>query len=78
MTQDQLETAALQRPIAQRARPAERLLASLDEDAELEVEWRVEAERRDAELSAGLAEGVSLQSALESARASLQQPGPIV
>ncbi len=72
MTQDQLEAAVLQLPASERARLAERLIASLDEDAELEVEWQTEAERRDDELTSGQAAGVPLDSALDSARARLR------
>jgi putative addiction module component (TIGR02574 family) len=68
MTVDQLETAVLQLPASERARLAERLIASLDEDAEVEREWRLEAERRDQELADGKIEGVSPDSALTSAR----------
>jgi putative addiction module component (TIGR02574 family) len=71
MTVDQLEAAVLQLPASQRARLAERLIASLDEDAEVEEEWRIEAERRDRELTEGKVAGVSPDSALASARARL-------
>ena len=71
MTVDQLEAAVLQLPPSQRARLAERLIASLDEDAEVEMEWRIEAERRDVELTDGKVEGVSPESALASARTRL-------
>ena len=71
MTVDQLESAALQLPASERARLAERLIASLDEDAEVEQEWLLEAERRDRELTDGKVDGVSPDSALSSARARL-------
>jgi hypothetical protein len=51
---------------------AERLIASLDEDAEVELEWRLEAERRDAAIEGGEERGVPLEVALESARAILR------
>jgi len=72
MTLDQLEAALLQLPAPERARLAERLIASLDEDAEVELEWRLEAERRDAALEGGEEPGVPLEAALESARAILR------
>jgi len=71
MTRDQLEAAVLQLSASERARLAERLIASLDEDAELELEWQAEAERRDDEITSGQAKGIPLDSALESARARL-------
>jgi len=71
MTVDQLEAAALQLSASQRARLAERLIASLDEGAEVEEEWSTEAERRDREFTEGKTEGVSPDSALASARARL-------
>ena len=71
MTRDQLEAAVLQLPVSERARLAERLIASLDEDAELELEWQAEAERRDDEMTSGQATGTPLDSALDSARARL-------
>jgi putative addiction module component (TIGR02574 family) len=69
MTRDQLEAAVLQLPASERARLAERLIASLDEDAELELEWRTEAERRDDEITSGQTAGIPLDSVLDSARA---------
>ena len=71
MTRDQLEAAVLQLSVSGRARLAERLIASLDEDAELELEWQAEAERRDDEITSGQARSILLDSALESARARL-------
>jgi putative addiction module component (TIGR02574 family) len=69
MTRDQLEAAVLQLPASERARLAERLIASLDEDAELELEWQTEAERRDDEITSGQTAGIPLDSVLDSARA---------
>jgi hypothetical protein len=46
MTIEQLESALLKLPPSQRARLAERLIASLDEESELESAWYDEAERR--------------------------------
>ena len=43
---DDLESAVLQLPREQRAHLAERLIASLDEDAALEQAWAVEIRRR--------------------------------
>lgn len=49
----------------------ERLIVSLDEDAEVEEEWRVEAERREAELSSGAVVAVPGGQAMERLRARL-------
>jgi putative addiction module component (TIGR02574 family) len=43
---EELEAAALALPRGERARLAERLIASLDEDAEIEQAWTVEVRRR--------------------------------
>lgn len=52
---EQLAAAALKLPSALRARLAERLIASLDNDAEqaaIAAEWEAELDRREAELEA--------------------------
>ncbi len=46
MTIEQLEAEAMQLPAHHRARLAEALIASLDEEAEIEQIWADEAERR--------------------------------
>jgi putative addiction module component (TIGR02574 family) len=48
-----LEAEALKLTAEERARLADRLIASLSEDAELEEAWAVEVERRIAEIEAG-------------------------
>jgi len=54
MTIEQLETALLKLPLDERARLAERLILSLEEDeSESEQAWYDEAERRLRELQAG-------------------------
>ena len=68
MTTDQLEQEALKLPAEQRARLAERLIASLDADAEIEKEWLAEVKRRDAELDAGAVAAIPMEDALASAR----------
>ena len=50
---DEVEAIALELPRAERARLAERLIASLDEDSEIEQAWLVEVRRRVAELRSG-------------------------
>ena len=68
MTVDQIELEALKLPAPQRARLAERLISSLDDESEIEKEWLVEVRRRDAELDSGEAEGIPLEDALSSVR----------
>lgn len=50
---EQLESAALQLPRSERARLAERLLTSLDEDAGIEGVWAEEVRSRVQELRSG-------------------------
>lgn len=52
---DQLLAELLQLPLHVRARLAESLIASLDEEAEVEQAWRAEVARRVAALDAGSA-----------------------
>ena len=52
-TAEHLESAVLQLPRAERARLAERLIASLDDDSEIERAWAEEIERRVADLRSG-------------------------
>jgi putative addiction module component (TIGR02574 family) len=48
-----LEAEALQLPAADRARLVDRLIASLDNDPEVEEAWAAEVERRNAEIESG-------------------------
>jgi putative addiction module component (TIGR02574 family) len=64
MTPDKIEQELLKLPAADRARLAERLIASLDEDAEVEAAWRAEVRRRDAELQSGAVQGIPVEDAL--------------
>jgi len=50
---EEVESSALQLPRAERARLAELLIASLDEDLAVEESWRVEVRRRVEELRSG-------------------------
>jgi putative addiction module component (TIGR02574 family) len=68
MTTDQLEQELLRLPTAERARLAERLISSLDEDAEIEAAWIAEVRRRDEEIRAGGVEAIPLEDALTSIR----------
>jgi putative addiction module component (TIGR02574 family) len=69
VTTEQIERELMKLPLEERARLAERLVASLDEDAELETAWIAEVRRRDEELVSGAAEAIPLEDALTSIRA---------
>lgn len=58
LTREQLEVEARNLPREERARLAEALLASLEEEAEIEQAWREEVRRRAAELDAGTVEAI--------------------
>lgn len=61
MNIERLERELLELPRADRARLAERLLASLDEEADSERMWYDEAERRLSELRSGGVREVSVE-----------------
>lgn len=48
-----LESEALGLPFAERARLAERLIASLDTESDVDAAWAAEVERRHAEMERG-------------------------
>jgi len=68
MTIEQIEREILKLPLPERARLAKRLIASLDEDPEIEAAWIKEARRRDEELVSGAVEGIPLEDALTTVR----------
>jgi putative addiction module component (TIGR02574 family) len=72
LSPDDLLTQLLALPTGERARLAESLIASLDEDPEVEAAWAVEVERRVAELDAGAVEPVPAEEAFRRARERLQ------
>jgi putative addiction module component (TIGR02574 family) len=65
---DELEAMALGLPRSERARLAERLLSSLDEDATVDQAWAAEGRRRLEQYRAGKLEAVSAASVHEEAR----------
>lgn len=69
MTNNQFEQELLKLPAAERARLAERLIASLDDEAEIEAVWMEEVRRRDQELESGEVQALPLEDALTSVRA---------
>jgi putative addiction module component (TIGR02574 family) len=68
MTTDQIEQELLKLPVADRARLAERLIASLDTDSEIEAAWMAEVRRRDEELQSGAVQGIPVEDALTTIR----------
>lgn len=70
----ELEFKALKLPRKERARLAERLIASLDQDSDPDAEklWLEEAERRLDELESGKAVGIPAAEVLEKARSTLR------
>jgi putative addiction module component (TIGR02574 family) len=58
VTRERLEVEARSLPRDERARLAEALLASLEEEAEIERAWREEINRRAAELDSGSVKSV--------------------
>lgn len=68
MTTDQIEQELLKLPASERARLAERLIASLDEDAEVQAAWIAEVRRRDEELQSGAVEAIPVEDALKTIR----------
>lgn len=67
-----LEAEALTLTPGERAAFAQLLLASLDEDAEIEDAWAIEVERRIAEVEAGSVQVIPIAEALAQARAKLK------
>jgi putative addiction module component (TIGR02574 family) len=70
-----IEAKALKLPLRERARLAERLLSSLDdesEDTDVEAQWVREAERRLDELKSGKAKGKAAAGVFRRVRASLK------
>lgn len=70
---EQLEAAALALPAQERARLAERLLASLDEDSEIEQAWAEEVRRRLEQFRAGEIAAVAAEDVFAEARRRLQR-----
>lgn len=67
-----LEAEALTLTSGERAAFAQLLLASLDEDAEIEDAWAIEVERRIAEVETGSVQVIPIADALAQARAKLK------
>lgn len=67
-----LEAEALKLTTAERAKLAEHLIASLDEDSEIEEAWAAEVERRIADIEAGTVQMIPAAEAIASARAAIK------
>lgn len=63
-----LEAEALKLTTAERAKLAEHLIASLDEDSEIEEAWAAEVERRIAEIENGTVQMIPAAEAIAAAR----------
>lgn len=66
-----LEAEVLKLVPAERALLAEHIIASLDEDNEIESAWAVEVERRVAEIENGAVIGMAFEEVIAQARATL-------
>ncbi len=67
-----LESEALKLTPGERAELAQRLLASLDEDSEIEDAWAAEIERRIADVESGAVQVIPIAEALARVRAALK------
>jgi len=67
-----LEAEAMKLSSAERAAFAQLLLASLDEDTEIEEAWAIETERRIAEIESGTTKVIPIADALAQVRAALK------
>lgn len=67
-----LEAAALLLPPEERAQLAERLIASLDRDPEIDAEWEAEIRRRVADFEAGRHASQPAEDVIAEARERLQ------
>lgn len=72
---DQIAAEAMKLPLRDRVRLAQRLVSSVDDQTEADVEtlWVAEAERRLEELRTGKAQGVEAEEAFRKARKALER-----
>ena len=70
----ELESKALKLPCRDRARLAQRLISSLDQEADADAEklWIEETERRLGELKSGKTAGISAEKVIKKARSTLR------
>ena len=67
-----LEERAMTLTVSERAALAQRLLASLDEDSEIDDAWAAEADRRIAEIESGVVKTIPIAEALAQVRAAIK------
>ncbi len=72
MSVQELQAEVLKLPSHERARLAELLISSLDEEGEIEAAWADEAERRYRDLCSGAVEGIPAEEVLARVRSSLR------
>jgi putative addiction module component (TIGR02574 family) len=72
---DQLTADAMKLPLRDRVQLAQRLVSTIDEEVEADIEalWFAEAERRLDELRSGKVEGVNSEDAFRTAREALKR-----
>jgi len=68
LSTERIERELLKLPASERAQLAERIIASLDEEAEVDRAWIEEARRRDEEFDSGAVEALSLEDPLRNLR----------
>lgn len=71
-TLELLEDRAMTLTVSERAALAQRLLASLDEDSEIDDAWAAEADRRIAEIESGAVKTIPIAEALAQVRAAIK------
>lgn len=71
-TFETIESEALKLSVTERAKLAEHLIASLDEDSEIDDAWGAEVERRIAEIEAGTTQLIPAAEVIANARAALK------
>ena len=72
-TPSDIAAAALELPPAERAQLAQRLMASLERDPEVEAAWDQEIRQRLAELEEGSAESIPAEEVFAAARSRLKR-----
>ncbi|HEU0014399.1 MAG TPA: addiction module protein [Longimicrobium sp.] len=71
--EEEVESAAMQLPRSSRARLAEKLLGSLDEEDEIEAAWNEEIERRVREIDSGQVKLIPGRQAMAELRARIRR-----
>lgn len=71
MSPEQIERELLKLPASERARLAERLIASLNEEAEVDQAWLVEVRKRDREIDSHAVETLPSKDAVRTLRTRL-------